>query len=88
MQSSLKAKHSEREVCKLILTDLISVWKRAGIPRITKNSLLKQLLLLVDEANKLLRYQKSGRNSAAFLKLKANFGKLFDICSCKCMGKK
>ena len=49
MQSSSKAKHSVREICKLILTDLISVWKRAGIPAVTKNSLLERLLLLVDE---------------------------------------
>ena len=42
----------------------------------------------MDEANKLLRYQKSRRNLATFLKLKANFGKLFGICSCKCVGKK
>ena len=42
MQSSSEAKNSVREVCKLVLTDLISVWKRAGIPTVTKNSLLKQ----------------------------------------------
>ena len=88
MQSSSKTKHSVREVCKLVLTDLIFVWKRAGIPTITKNSLLKRLLLFVNEANKLLRYQKSRRNSATFLELKANFDKLFDRCSCKCVGKK
>ena len=88
IQSSSKAKHSVREVCKLVLTDLISFWKRAGIPTGTKNSLLKRLLLLVDEATKLLRYQKSRRNSATFLELKANFGNLLDICSCKCVGKK
>ena len=42
----------------------------------------------MDEANKLLRYEKSRRNSATFLELKAKFGKLFDICSYKCVGKK
>ena len=42
----------------------------------------------MDEANKLLRHQKSRRNSATFLKLKANFGKLFDIYRCKCVEKK
>ena len=58
MQSSSKVKHSVRKVCKLVLTDLISVWKRAGISTVTKYYLPKRLLLSVDEANKLLRYQK------------------------------
>ena len=63
--SSSNANHSERDVCKLVATDLISVWKRASIPTVSKKSPLNWVILLVDEANKLIRYQVTNRQEKA-----------------------
>jgi len=88
LPSSAKANPSVRDVCKSVLTDLTAVWKRASIPTVTENSLLKRLVRLVEEANKLTRYQHNRTSSAAYSDLRANFDKLFDICSCKCVERK
>ena len=74
----LKANSSVRDVCKLVVPDLISVCMRATLPTVRENSFLNRLVLLVDEADKLRRYQQN-RTLATFFKLRANIDKLLDI---------
>ena len=74
--------------CKLVATDLIFVWKIASIPTVCEKSLWNWLILLVDEANKLIRYQQTRRSSTPYLELQDDFDRLFDIWSWKCVEKK
>ena len=85
--SSSNANPSVRDVCKLVTTDLISVRKRASISTVSEKFLLNRVILLADEANKVIRYQQT-RSSTPYLVLRADFDKLFDISSCKCVERK
>lgn len=77
------------EIAEIVASDIHAVWKRASIPVVSHNRILKLIRCSHDEFRKLMKPYKGRKSDKKYiLKLQAyadkNKQKLFDIAVCKC----
>ena len=85
IESQSAVKLRIREICKLMVVDLVNIWKSASIPVIIDHSIINKLERLIDSTEKLQKYSDTKRISGTYQSEIDKFKNLFNICSCKCV---
>lgn len=81
---------NDKNWCGIVHQDVISIWKKAGIPIRSKSSIIRSIKDLLFEYKTLRKYGAASKSSRPGLKIKvstfkAKINKLFDIASCTCV---